>query len=229
LDLRGLVVILLFLLVSTSQSTAFAEGSNDLEDCEGTAYECMNLNDEDHPSKNGQFQSDTPESLESESSSVWTIFKIIVALLFVVGLLVFLLKFVQKRTSTFHEGRSISTIGGVGVGNNRSVQLVKLGDQILVLGVGDDVQLLKEITAPEEVEKLTAHSGTSNLANQPAGKLQDWLKHLLSKNQSSFQQTRSSNFGSLLQDQLKEMSTDRKATYESIVTKGNKDDGHTRD
>nr|WP_246238068.1 flagellar biosynthetic protein FliO [Alkalicoccus luteus] len=74
----------------------------------------------------------------------------------VLGLLYFVLKLVNKKAKNFSSTRGLVNAGGVGIGANKSVQLVKAGDRLLVLGVGDTVTLLKEITDEKEIEKLLA-------------------------------------------------------------------------
>ena len=45
-------------------------------------------------------------------------------------------------------------MGGTGLGGNRSIQLVKVGDRILIVGVGEDIQLLTEIKDEAERNQL---------------------------------------------------------------------------
>ena len=40
------------------------------------------------------------------------------------------------------------------VGANRSVQLIKVGDRLLVVGVGENIQLLKEIEEGQEYDQI---------------------------------------------------------------------------
>ena len=48
------------------------------------------------------------------------------------------------------QGRSIRTLGAVGMGPNKSLQLVEIG-AIYVIGVGEDVRLVDKISDPAEV------------------------------------------------------------------------------
>ena len=70
--------------------------------------------------------------------------KMIGALIFVIALLYFLLKFVNKKSQSYQQNRIVQHLGGTSLGGNRSVQIVKAGKQILILGVGEDVQVLSE-------------------------------------------------------------------------------------
>lgn len=99
----------------------------------------------------------------------------IFALLFVISLLYLLLKWLQKKTAPISETTLVKNLGGTGVGNDRSVQLIKIGNRILVVGVGENVTLLKEISDSEEVayflEAMETETGTG-----PEKK--DWIQRL---------------------------------------------------
>ena len=69
----------------------------------------------------------------------------IFATVFVVGLLYFVLKFVNKNGRLFKSTQLIENLGGTALGANRSVQLIKVGNRLLIVGVGENIQLLKEI------------------------------------------------------------------------------------
>ncbi|MEK3978068.1 flagellar biosynthetic protein FliO [Psychrobacillus sp. FSL K6-2836] len=103
---------------------------------------------------------ETPETTEepvSEGVSVtaWDYIKMIFALLFVIALLYGLLRFVNSRNKTFQTNQLIQNLGGVGVGQGKSLQLMQVGNSIFLVGIGEDITLLKEITDPAEIENLT--------------------------------------------------------------------------
>ena len=50
----------------------------------------------------------------------------------------------------------VQNLGGLSLGAQKSVQLLQVGKTLYLVGVGEDVQLLREITDPEEVEALLA-------------------------------------------------------------------------
>ncbi len=76
------------------------------------------------------------------------------ALIFVIALIYLLLRFLNKRTRSYRSTQVLQNLGGVPLGSNRSVQLVKVGERLLVVGVGDTIQLLKEIEQKDEIEHL---------------------------------------------------------------------------
>nr|WP_236702336.1 flagellar biosynthetic protein FliO [Alkalicoccobacillus plakortidis] len=80
--------------------------------------------------------------------------KMIGALLIVIFLLVTLLKFINKRSRSFQESKGLSLLSGVSLGGNRSIQLVRIGEKLLVIGVSDQVRLLDTIDDPDEIEAI---------------------------------------------------------------------------
>ncbi|MFD2878761.1 flagellar biosynthetic protein FliO [Paenibacillus rhizoplanae] len=48
-------------------------------------------------------------------------------------------------------GRSIRTLGALGLGPNKSIQIIELGSSLYLIGVGDDISMMDKITDPAEV------------------------------------------------------------------------------
>ena len=88
----------------------------------------------------------------------------IFATVFVVGLLYFVLKFVNKKGRLFKRTQLIENLGGTTLGANRSVQLIKVGNRLFIVGVGENIQLLKEIEEEQEYEQII--SEYNNQINQ---------------------------------------------------------------
>ncbi|MDA1475529.1 flagella biosynthesis regulatory protein FliZ [Bacillus changyiensis] len=112
--------------------------------------------------KNSQSVKEETET-ETPSSSV-TIFdfvKMIGALLFVIFLIYALVKFMNKRNRLLKPFQSVENIGGTSLGQNKSVQLIKVGKRVLVVGVGDNIQLLKEIEDQQECDELLTQHETA--------------------------------------------------------------------
>lgn len=95
---------------------------------------------------------------QTDSASVsigfWDYLKVLIALVFVIGLLLFILKYLNKRNFNYQQNAVIKNIGGMSVGQQKSVQLLLIGKRVYVVGVGDNIQLLKEIDSEEEIDHL---------------------------------------------------------------------------
>ncbi|MGC4375647.1 flagellar biosynthetic protein FliO [Fictibacillus sp. Mic-4] len=207
--------IVLLLVIQSVPVDAKTFSKTEKEECK-TVWDCVGDKGKQEHSVTGNEESiNQNQSPPSNGSTFTTIVKVVCALGFVLFLLYFLLKFIQKKTKTFHERGGIQTVGGVGVGSNRSVQLVKVGKTILVVGVGETVSLLKEITDEDEVEELLAKTDAS--PSPPSSRtISDWLVKLKGvKVEKS-----SRDFSRLLKSQLDDLAEERKTFLKTIGKKG---------
>ncbi|MFS0727853.1 flagellar biosynthetic protein FliO [Paenibacillus sp. 1P07SE] len=97
-----------------------------------------------------------PAELISDTSMMGSLIWVIVSLILVIGLIILFVKFLSQRSRSFGINRAMRTLGGVGLGPNKSLQVVELGGKVYILGVGDDITLLDTVKNPEEVEALLA-------------------------------------------------------------------------
>lgn len=74
--------------------------------------------------------------------------------LLIVGLLYLVLRFVSRKSRVLTSGGAFHALGGHSLGNNRSLQMVMVGDTLYILGVGDSVNLIRTIPPGEEQTKL---------------------------------------------------------------------------
>ena len=107
--------------------------------------------------ENGDEPSEPQEEQPAEGANT-NIFFLLIKLVFytivVVGLIYLLIRFLSKRQQKLQHHSVFTPIGGTPLGNNKSVQMVKVGDSLYMIGVGDNVNLLKEIEDKEEVERI---------------------------------------------------------------------------
>lgn len=107
------------------------------------------------------------------------LFNVLVVLVIIVALIVLLIRFLGRKNRGWMQGRSIRTLGAVGMGPNKSLQIVEIGGSIYVIGVGEDVRLVDKISDPAEVALIQAaleqESGTYN------GALPPFMKKLAAK------------------------------------------------
>lgn len=97
-------------------------------------------------------ETEVDDSNEPVGVTAGDVIRSIFALLFVIALLILVLKWLQKKSFSVTETTAVKNLGGTSLGNDRSVQFVQIGNRILVLGVGENVTLLKEISDPQEVD-----------------------------------------------------------------------------
>lgn len=80
--------------------------------------------------------------------------KFIGSFLLIIALLYMVLKYLSKRTNPQNRGGLFHGIGGHPLGNNRSVQLLMVGDTLYILGVGESINLLRMVPPGEEQKQL---------------------------------------------------------------------------
>jgi len=135
--------------------------------------------------------------------------KMLLSLLFVLGLLVFVLKFLNKKSSNYQQNNVVKNIGGISVGSQKSVQLLHIGNSLYIVGVGEDVQLLKEIQDPEEIEQLIKiYQDKQQTIVSTSPYITELFKKL--KKKPSVEETESqSDFGAILKNRLSEINKER--------------------
>jgi len=105
------------------------------------------------------------EAVPVEEPEERSLFSVIAALLFytlvIVGLIYGLIKFLASRQQAHPANKVIRILGASSVGQQKSVQVVQVGDQVLVVGVGQDVSLLAEITDEQQKQQLLAYKQTT--------------------------------------------------------------------
>ncbi|MCF2646563.1 flagellar biosynthetic protein FliO [Niallia sp. Sow4_A1] len=113
-------------------------------------------NAEDQTSDQSELLLDESDREESGSIGVtiWDFIKMIFATIFVIFLMYFILRFINKRNHGYKNAQIIENIGGTGLGSNRSIQLIKVGNRLLIVGVGDSIQLIKEIDDEQEYKEI---------------------------------------------------------------------------
>jgi flagellar protein FliO/FliZ len=156
--------------------------------------------------------------------TAWDVIKMILALFFVIALLYFLLKFINQKSRSFQKNRLIQNFGGTPLGGNKSIQIIKVGERILILGVGDDIRLIKEIDDDAEIEgfiKQYNENLEQNLeARDIVTKIIGLLKHRDKTDLSKPEKT----FKSVWKSQMEEITKERNKALRDLEKKENKSD-----
>ncbi len=89
------------------------------------------------------------------SSDLWlSLIKVIFVLIVIIGLIVLIVKFLAQKNQAWFGRRSVRVLSGVQLAQNKSMQIVEIGDCIYLLGVGEDVRLIDKISDPQQVEMI---------------------------------------------------------------------------
>ncbi|MDQ0253701.1 flagellar protein FliO/FliZ [Evansella vedderi] len=152
----------------------------------------------------------------NDQNVFWLLFQMFLALAFILFLIYGLLKFINSKSRSFRSNSTIESIGGVPLGSNRSVQIVRVGKKLFVVGVGDSIQLIKEIDDPVEVERILEEHRPSEFVDQPVSKVINWWKEKAS-NSASHEDNRS--FQHLLHKELKDVKESQQKVHSALKGK----------
>ncbi len=208
------ILILLAALFSPIGLTSAEQLNKSVKDCL-----------KDQSCNDGQADKTTKISDDERSSQVGVSFldfvRMILATAFVAALIYFLLKFINKKSMSYKSSQLVENLGGTSLGANRSVQIVKAGNRLLIVGVGENIQLLREIDDPEEYDQvIQEYNNKMEQLMQPS----DIVTKLLKRAKKDGGDPQSSNFSALLKSQLNDMASGRKKMLEEIQKKGSKKD-----
>ncbi|WP_051217488.1 flagellar biosynthetic protein FliO [Paenibacillus assamensis] len=84
----------------------------------------------------------------THTSSVLTV---LMSLGLIIVLIVLFIKILSRKSRMWQMNQNIRTLGGTGLGQNKSLQIVEVGGVIYVLGVGDDITVIDKISDEEQV------------------------------------------------------------------------------
>lgn len=161
-------------------------------------------------------QNENTQLLEQEQtgSLFVEIVKVGLALLLVVGLIYAFLYFLRRKNKLGNRIKHLENIGGIAVGQNKSVQLVRLGNHLYLIGVGDDITLLQEIkdeklideilqAMEEEVGEITVSNFLSTILPSQSREEDEQTKfrHLFKQELNKLQKNRKSIIGKNKEDQ----------------------------
>lgn len=150
------------------------------------------------------------------------VIKSIFALVFVLFLLLIVLKWIQRKNAQFPKTQIIRPIGGLNLGGNRSIQIVKIGNKLYVIGVGETVELLKEIDEQSEIERI---SEIHNEQSIPLTGRKNFLKNVIDRFKDDFVKNNTPpSFQQEMESQLDRIMKERREIMKEKVERGTKDE-----
>lgn len=153
-----------------------------------------------------------------EDRSLFSLFlRLFFALFVVIGIMYALLKWMNKRTRQFQSHQTLQNLGGIPLGQNKSVQLIKVGNRLFVVGVGDSIQLLKEIDSEEEIRALTEQQSSPDGHWKEKGTAM-WNRFVQkqSENEPKEEEKRETSFSEVMEKELQEMKEVRKKARQQL-------------
>ncbi|MFV9509847.1 flagellar biosynthetic protein FliO [Tepidibacillus sp. LV47] len=104
----------------------------------------------------------------------WQFFKLIFFLSLILVMIYFLFRFLSRKNG-FLRSNAFQHLGGIPLGQNKSIQLVEIGQKIYVLGIGQEVRLLHIIDSQEELMQIKDAMSSLSLTND---RFIDWFKRV---------------------------------------------------
>lgn len=205
-----------FLFVYLPSGAVYADSDTNVDYCIKKPEAC---NDKTDPAA----KEDTVVSAAGDVSA-WEYIKMVLALIFVVALFYGLMKFLNKRNLTFQRNQMVQNLGGLSLGAQKSVQLLQIGKSLYLVGVGEDVQLLREITDPQEVEALLAlYNEKQEFAATSPYIAEIFSKFNRKNKQHSSNAQQQDSFGELFGKKISEIKQERSEEIERWKQKENDD------
>lgn len=193
--------ILFVLLVSGGLFTEAEANSPNVKDCLENEADCS-----DDPANDEEGDELLQGESVSTGSLILDIGKMILALFLVLALIYALLKFLNKKNNLQNQ-QSLQNLGGISVGQNKSIQVIKVGTAYFLVGVGDNVELLHEITDQALIDSLLDES-----SDPEKSQLNDFLAKFMSKKtkqKDESEQSSDEQFKNLFSKELDELKENR--------------------
>src|SRR5690625_648829 len=91
------------------------------------------------------------------SSFLLNILKMFFALLLILALIFLIAKLWNRKNNQLQQSNILENLGGIPLGQNKSLQIVRIGNRFYVLGIGESVELLMEITDDHITEQFVQY------------------------------------------------------------------------
>ncbi len=202
--IKMVFISVLLLIASTFSPTyTFANGDGFITECMGKDKsdneKCLNNED-------GGAGEDETESASS-SIGIFDYIKVLFALGLVIGLLIFILKMINRKNLAYQQNSLMKNLGGISVGTQKSVQLLQIGNRLYIVGVGEDISLIREIEDPEEMEQILGYYENKQQEITTVPFLSEMLSKL--KPAKNVQSEQPASFNDLFNAKLKNIKKER--------------------
>ncbi|KEQ27538.1 flagellar protein [Paenibacillus tyrfis] len=168
----------------------------------------------------------TPDRLVTEGSSggtFWMIFQVLFFLLLIIGIFLVIVKMISQKNK-FLSGRSIRSLGGLPLGQNKSIQVVEIGRSLYIVGVGENIQLLEKIEDETEVALITELMSSGPAFAGPAfDSIGGWLKNLRNKPAVEEDMEVTASFQEVFHTKIQHMSDQKKQMEQLLKQDTNSD------
>jgi flagellar protein FliO/FliZ len=205
-------------LASSGNGSVLDKYGNDSEKTKDGNQENSKENTKDNQTNNVSLTNN--ENEDSSKQLIILLFQLVFYTIIVVLMIYGLVKFLSVRQKKLQQNNIFNVLGGVSVGNQKSLQLVKVANKVYFIGVGEDVTLLKEINDETEISNLEAEieaKQTSPIANQ--------INRLLNKQgEKAESNTDFRSFQNLMKQTMEKQKEKRNSIEQKLKNSNDKDE-----
>jgi|GEM_PF-512605 len=177
------------------------DGSSDCEEIDDSK---QNKQKEDDAVKDDKQDEDNADDIGDSKTSIFVSFlKMIVAIAIILIMIYALLKFLNKRNKSFQKLGNLENLGGISVGANKSVQIIRVANKFYLIGVGENVEMLQEIDESVIQDDWLTH-------NDNTTENKGMLDKILNSQSKTSSQSKQSYFKQMFKKELNTLSTNRK-------------------
>ena len=156
-----------------------------------------------------------------QGSNLLNLLNVILVLAVIIILIVLLIRFLGRRNQSLTSVRSMRTLGAMGLGPNKSMQVIEIGNSLYLIGVGESISLLDKITDPVEVALIISSfedssSNQKNFLVPLISKITNKLRGEVPSEEIDLSDT--SSFYEVLQSKLRS-APERKEKIEELLSK----------
>lgn len=154
-----------------------------------------------------------------KSNTLLNLLNVILVLAVIIVLIILLIRFLGRRNQSWSGVRSMRTLGAMGLGPNKSLQVIEIGGSLYLIGVGENISLIDKITDPLEVAAIIAvfedsTSGQNNFLMPLVSKIKNKLQGEVPSEEIDLSEN--SSFYEVLQSKLRS-APDRKEKIEELL------------
>lgn len=176
------------------------------------------------------FADDPTLQNEIDTGDYWkTLLYVFFILIVIIVMIILLIRFLSIKNRSWMSNRSIKTLSGIQLGQNKSLQIVEIGHSVFVIGVGDNVELIEKIDQIEEIEyiKSSLHNQNNMIGSEKFAFIGNWFNRFRNPNNKSVPGEDSISFQEVFNNKMNQIS-DRKKRVEEIL-EDPRDKDRTRD
>lgn len=151
---------------------------------------------------------------------------VIIVLAVIIGLIILLIRFLGTKNKSWFSNPTIRILGGVGLGPNKTLQVIEVGNSVYLIGVGENINLVDKISDPDEVTSiLTALQEEAAMHGNRLSPLLSKLVNKLRREQPSqeIELENGTSFHEVFDSKVRRMSN-RKDKMEELLREDNNTD-----